>query len=31
MMAMFNWDGTLQVQFENNILTIQGILRPVKR
>jgi hypothetical protein len=31
MMAMFNWDGTLQVQFENNILTITGTLRPVKR
>jgi hypothetical protein len=31
MMAMFNWDGTLQVKFENNILTIAGTLRPVKR
>jgi hypothetical protein len=31
MMAMFNWDGTLQVRFENSILTIQGTLRPVKR
>ncbi|MDR2738228.1 MAG: hypothetical protein LBB68_00115 [Treponema sp.] len=31
MMAMFNWDGTLQVKFENNILTITGTLRPVKR
>jgi hypothetical protein len=31
MMAMFNWDGTLKVTFENSILTIQGVLRPVKR
>jgi hypothetical protein len=31
MMAMFNWDGTLQVTFENSILTIKGVLRPVKR
>jgi hypothetical protein len=31
MMAMFNWDGTLEVGFENSILTIKGILRPVKR
>ncbi|MDR1970326.1 MAG: hypothetical protein LBQ46_00245 [Treponema sp.] len=31
MMAMFNWDGTLEVRFENNILTIAGTLRPVKR
>jgi hypothetical protein len=31
MMAMFNWDGTLQVNFENSILTIKGTLRPVKR
>jgi hypothetical protein len=31
MMAMFNWDGTLKVTFENSILTIQGTLRPVKR
>jgi hypothetical protein len=31
MMAMFNWDGTLQVSFENSILTISGTLRPVKR
>jgi hypothetical protein len=31
MMAMFNWDGTLRVQFDGAILTIQGILRPVKR
>jgi hypothetical protein len=31
MMAMFNWDGTLEVQFENPILTIKGVLRPVKR
>jgi hypothetical protein len=31
MMAMFNWDGTLQVQFDGAILTIQGILRPIKR
>jgi hypothetical protein len=31
MMAMFNWDGTLQVTFENSILTIKGTLRPVKR
>ncbi|MDR1972997.1 MAG: hypothetical protein LBQ46_13880, partial [Treponema sp.] len=28
MMAMFNWDGTLQVGFENSILTIKGVLRP---
>jgi hypothetical protein len=31
MMAMFNWDGTLAVGFENSILTIKGVLRPVKR
>jgi hypothetical protein len=31
MMAMFNWDGTLEVKFENAVLTIQGVLRPVKR
>ncbi|MDR2303584.1 MAG: hypothetical protein LBE10_03245 [Treponema sp.] len=31
MMAMFNWDGTLQVTFENSILTIKGALRPMKR
>jgi hypothetical protein len=31
MMAMFNWDGTLDVGFENSILTIKGVLRPVKR
>ena len=31
MMAMFNWDGTLQVNFEDSILTIKGVLRPVKR
>jgi hypothetical protein len=31
MMAMFNWDGTLAVGFENSILTIKGALRPVKR
>jgi hypothetical protein len=31
MMAMFNWDGTLQVHFERSILTINGTLRPVKR
>jgi hypothetical protein len=31
MMAMFNWDGTLQVSLENSILTIKGVLRPVKR
>jgi hypothetical protein len=31
MMAMFNWDGTLLVSFENSILTIKGTLRPVKR
>jgi hypothetical protein len=31
MMAMFNWDGTLEVRFENSILTIQGVLRPIKR
>ena len=30
-MAMFNRDGTLQVNFENAILTISGTLRPVKR
>jgi hypothetical protein len=31
MMAMFNWDGTLEVSFENSILAIKGVLRPVKR
>jgi hypothetical protein len=31
MMAMFNWDGTLEVKFEGSILTIKGVLRPVKR
>jgi hypothetical protein len=31
MMAMFNWDGTLEVRFENSILAINGALRPVKR
>jgi hypothetical protein len=31
MMAMFNWDGTLAVKFDNNTLTITGTLRPVKR
>jgi hypothetical protein len=31
MMAMFNWDGVLEVQFEDPILTIKGVLRPVKR
>jgi hypothetical protein len=31
MMAMFNWDGTLQVTLENAILRIKGVLRPVKR
>jgi hypothetical protein len=31
MMAMFNWDGTLDVGFENSVLTIKGVLRPVKR
>jgi hypothetical protein len=31
MMAMFNWDGTLEVGFENSVLTIKGALRPVKR
>ncbi|MDR2479330.1 MAG: hypothetical protein LBD48_08465 [Treponema sp.] len=31
MMAMFNWDGTLQVTFENSVLGIKGTLRPVKR
>ena len=31
MMAMFNWDRTLAVNFENPILTIKGTLRPVKR
>ncbi|QQO08793.1 hypothetical protein [Breznakiella homolactica] len=29
--AMFNWDGTLQVTLEQNILKISGTLRPVKR
>jgi hypothetical protein len=28
---MFNWDGTLEMQFENSVLTITGTLRPVKR
>jgi hypothetical protein len=31
MMAMFNWDGTLEVRFEASVLTIKGTLRPVKR
>jgi hypothetical protein len=31
MMAMFNWDGTLEVSFENSVLAIKGVLRPVKR
>jgi hypothetical protein len=31
MMAMFNWDGILNVKFENSVLTITGALRPVKR
>jgi hypothetical protein len=31
MMAMFNWDGTLEVRFEDSVLTIKGVLRPVKR
>jgi hypothetical protein len=31
MMAMFNWDGTLEVYFEAPVLTIKGVLRPVKR
>ncbi|MDR2144383.1 MAG: hypothetical protein LBP29_08445 [Treponema sp.] len=31
MMAMFNWDGTLEVRFEGSVLTIKGVLRPVKR
>jgi hypothetical protein len=31
MMAMFNWDGSLKVGFENSVLTIKGVLRPVKR
>ncbi|MDR1398983.1 MAG: hypothetical protein LBJ41_03575 [Treponema sp.] len=32
MMAMFNWDGTLDVQLDNqSVLTITGVLRPVKR
>jgi hypothetical protein len=31
MMAMFNWDGTLQVSLENSILTIKGVIRPMKR
>jgi hypothetical protein len=30
-MAMFNWDGVLQVGFDNNILKISGSLKPVKR
>jgi hypothetical protein len=31
MMAMFNWDGVLDVKFDNGILTIKGGLRPMKR
>ncbi|MHC6203664.1 hypothetical protein ACYULU_10780 [Breznakiellaceae bacterium SP9] len=31
MMAMFNWDGTLQVSFDDSVLTIKGTLRPMKR
>jgi hypothetical protein len=31
MMAMFNWDGTLHMSLENSILTITGVLRPIKR
>jgi hypothetical protein len=31
MMAMFNWDGTLKVELEGTILSIRGVLRPVKR
>jgi hypothetical protein len=31
LMALFNWDGTLEVKFENSVLTIKGVLRPVKR
>jgi hypothetical protein len=31
MMAMFNWDGALEVRFANSVLTIKGTLRPVKR
>ena len=32
MMAMFNWDGTLDVQLDDqSVLTITGTLRPVKR
>jgi hypothetical protein len=31
MMAMFNWDGTLKVTFEDSVLSITGTLRPVKR
>jgi hypothetical protein len=31
MMAMFNWDGTLAVSFDQSRLTISGALRPVKR
>jgi hypothetical protein len=31
MMAMFNWDGVLTVQVEQSVLTIKGVLRPVKR
>jgi hypothetical protein len=30
-MAMFNWDGVLQAELDNSILTIKGTLRPVKR
>lgn len=29
--AMYNWDGALQVSFENNILKISGALKAVKR
>ncbi|MDR2535473.1 MAG: hypothetical protein LBD29_05505 [Treponema sp.] len=29
--AMFNWDGTLRVNYEEPILTISGTLRSVKR
>jgi hypothetical protein len=31
LMAMFNWDGTLDVTLDQGILTIKGTLRPVKR
>ncbi|MDR2484090.1 MAG: hypothetical protein LBD55_01685 [Treponema sp.] len=31
LMALFNWDGTLQVSYEEPILTISGTLKSVKR